>query len=76
MGVNNFGEVQMNNNDAFVKHYAQLVGWTIEQIATDEMDYGEELYGLVLTKGKSKKIAWILRDPEGNGAGFLEIDNV
>lgn len=66
----------MNNNGSFAKHYAQLCGWTITQIAIDKMDRGEELCGLILTKGKDEKdekIAWILRDPEGNGAGFLDI---
>ena len=67
----------MNYDDAFEKHYKQLVGWTIKQIAADEMeDYGEDIYGLVLTKGKAKKIAWISRDPEGNGPGFLDIADV
>ena len=66
----------------WVKHYGKLVGWKISSVAyEDQLDEDEDmfpegLYGLVLTKGKKKKIAWILRDPEGNGEGFLEISPI
>tara|TARA_Y100001951_G_scaffold72540_1_gene59439 strand:+ start:246 stop:464 length:219 start_codon:yes stop_codon:yes gene_type:complete len=66
------------SEDAYAKHYGQLVGWKVEQIAVDNSDENEPegWYGLVFTKGKQKKIAWILCDPEGNGSGFLNIDKV
>ena len=50
-----------------------LVGKTIVDIVIDTDD--EETYGLVLESkgGKSKVIAWILQDSEGNGPGALLI---
>ena len=66
----------MNNDGYFEKHYGQLVGYKVTQIALDDSDTNEEWLGLVLTRGGFKKVAWILRDPEGNGAGFLDIVDV
>ena len=66
----------MNNNGYFEKHYGQLVGYKVSQVAVDDSDPNEEWCGLVLTKGGFKKVAWILCDPEGNGAGFLDIVDV
>jgi|TARA_R110000787_G_scaffold60573_1_gene137337 hypothetical protein len=67
----------MGNNGYFEKHYGQLVGYKVTQVALDDSDPNEEEWcGLVLTKGGVKKIAWILRDPEGNGSGFLDIVDV
>ena len=37
-------------------------------------DHGEEEYGLVFKCRDGKvRTAWIMRDPEGNGAGHLDI---
>jgi hypothetical protein len=64
-------------NGSFVKHYSQLVGYTVTGIAVDDSDTddfgGDPWEGLVMEDGKRKKIAWVLMDPEGNGAGFLDI---
>jgi len=64
----------------WLEHYGNLVGWKISSVAIDkEADsdiFPEGLYGLILTKGNKKKIAWILRDPEGNGKGFLEVESI
>tara|TARA_R100000808_G_C2120355_1_gene131795 strand:- start:99 stop:320 length:222 start_codon:yes stop_codon:yes gene_type:complete len=63
------------NWGAFAKEYSKLVGYTVESIAVDEECFEDcELCGLVLSKkGKHKQIAWVMRDPEGNGEGFLDI---
>lgn len=61
--------------DYFIKHYKELVGYEVFAVAEDDSD-SEPFYGLVLTKNKQKKVAWILQDPEGNGPGFLEIASV
>ena len=58
------------------KHYGQLVGYKITDIARDDNpDGGDPFVGLVLAhkNGHKEKIAWILMDPEGNGAGHLDI---
>jgi hypothetical protein len=75
--VNNEREVFMyGSEDAYVKHYGQLIGWKVDGIAVTapDPDNPEGWYGLVLTKGKKKKVAWVERDPEGNGSGFLNIE--
>ena len=63
------------------KHLGQLIGWKITKVTLDDSDYALELdpegtYGLVLQKGSSLKIAWVMRDPEGNGGGCLDIMDV
>ena len=64
------------SNGSFEKHYSQLVGYTVTGLAVDNSDednFGDPWMGLVMENGKRKKIAWVLMDPEGNGAGFLDI---
>ena len=60
----------------FEKQYSQLVGMTVVGLAKDrDSDIGT-VYGLIFRSGKElgrDTIAWIMQDPEGNGAGFLEI---
>ena len=63
-------------NEFWEEHYGQLVGWTVSGVANRAKDpdlFPEGLWGLTLTNGEQKKVAWVLRDPEGNGGGFLEI---
>jgi hypothetical protein len=64
-------------DDAWIeKHYGQLVGWKVNKIAIDDSkSNGEPWIGLVLSKGGFKKIAWVLCDAEGNGAGHLDIED-
>ena len=68
------------NNKFWLEHYGDLVGWTISSVAiakeADSDIFPEGLYGLILKKGNKKKVAWILRDPEGNGEGFLEVGSI
>ncbi len=61
-----------------VEKYSQLVGCTIVDVAVDDgedvlLDLNEPAIGLVLSDGKNQKLAWIMRDAEGNGVGFLDI---
>ena len=61
-----------------VEKYSQLVGYTIVDVAVDDgedvlLDLNEPAIGLVLSDGKNQKLAWIMRDAEGNGVGFLDI---
>ena len=58
--------------DAFEeKHLAQLVGRKVIGLAKDETEDGT-FWALRLSGGK---IAWINRDPEANGPGFLSIED-
>jgi hypothetical protein len=60
--------------DPTISHLTQLVGKKIAGICHDDGADptlgGEKIYGLVFD---DETIAWILRDPEGNGPGHLEI---
>ena len=62
-----------------VKEYKKLEGYTITGVTTstaDEEYPGEDRFvGLVLEKGVQEKIAWVQRDPEGNGRGFLMVED-
>lgn len=49
-----------------------LIGWKI--VATT-ITPDNESYGFVAQKGESRKICWIDCDPEGNGPGWLQIEN-
>jgi|TARA_R100000781_G_scaffold83290_1_gene51325 hypothetical protein len=62
-------------NKYLYDHYGQLMGHKVTQLIVDgnTEDQDEPFIGLLLEKGKSKKIAWILMDPEGNGVGHLDI---
>ncbi len=55
------------------KFYKQIEGYTIVGLAVDEGEYGDIWEGLVLRKKNKEKVAWISRDPECNGPGFLDI---
>lgn len=52
-------------------HAERLCGYTISETVCRPK---EEMWGLLLTHpSKESLIAWISRDPEGNGPGFLDI---
>lgn len=53
-------------NEHEVLHLAQLLEKTVKKVIFD----GEEVYGLEFHDGTK---AWIMRDPEGNGPGHLDI---
>ena len=58
-------------NVFYIKHYGQLKGKTVKRIVEDGGASGMGvIYGIEFSDGT---IAWIQRDAEGNGAGFLDI---
>jgi len=64
------------SKDWFFKHLNQLKGSVCVDIArnTETGHTSKEEYGLVFrTKSGTIKTAWIMCDPEGNGAGHLDI---
>ena len=62
----------VTRRDPMVEHLSRLVGKKIIGLAvTDEVPNYDTLYGLRLSGGL---IAWIQCDPEGNGPGFLSIE--
>ncbi len=67
-----FNTMGVNIRDAFAKEYSKLIGRTVRNVIVDDSQntISENIYGLEFTDGTT---VWILRDPEGNGPGFLEI---
>ncbi len=62
------------SKDYYIEEYKKLVGKTITGIVkTPPTDIGVT-YGLRYGDAVTGGIAWVLRDPEGNGPGFLEIE--
>ena len=64
-------------SDQILKH---LVGGKITQALTTFEDDAEEDYfgdfaGFIVTKGKRKIHVWVQSDPEGNGGGFLALED-
>lgn len=55
-----------------MKEIEKLVGYKVTGVCADR---GGESYGIVMEKGKDKKLCWIDCDPEGNGPGWLEIED-
>ena len=55
---------------AMMTEIQKIVGWKIKE-AFREQD--GEYYGFAVTKGKQEREVWVMRDPEGNGNGFLSI---
>jgi len=55
-----------------VKHLRRLIGRKVVAVAHDGNpdDYRETVFGLQFDDGS---IGWILRDPEGNGPGWMDI---
>ena len=60
-------------NEKFMcdKIAADLVGSKITGAATTA---DGESFGLVIKKGKTTTVVWVLCDPEGNGSGWLDIE--
>jgi len=63
------------SNTFMEKHLSKLVGRKVTGILVDNhedtvADFGEPLYGLEFSGGVT---AVIMRDPEGNGPGWLDI---
>ena len=63
----------MAKKDVFYEHYKQFMGQAVVGICHD-VEGG--MYGLKFRDKKKKEtIAWIQCDPEGNGPGFLQVDD-
>ena len=61
----------MNEAQAFIDMIIpKIQGFTITGAVKDSTD---EYWGFICKKGKQEKIVWVLCDPEGNGAGFLDV---
>lgn len=59
------------------KHLSALIGAKVLSVVDDGDDYGSDtIYGLRVKKADGTfAIVWVLRDPEGNGPGFLDFED-
>ena len=66
--------------DPYLAEYKKLVGkMCVDVICDGEGIEGQPVYGLVFKSGvKDRKpsVAWVYQDEEGNGPGFLNIQEV
>jgi hypothetical protein len=66
--------------DPYLQEYLKLRGKILVDVVKDEDGIdGQPVYGLVFKSGiKDRKpsVAWVYRDEEGNGPGFLNIQEV
>jgi len=62
---------QHSEAEAFAREYRQLIGMTVADVV---MTPASDFVGLVFTCKGKRKIAWVQCDPEGNGHGFLAIE--
>jgi len=65
------------SNGSFAKHYNQLLGWKIVAYREEEdIDGGDPWPIFTLQKtGFADLEVTVLCDPEGNGAGFLDLQH-
>lgn len=72
----------MSKKNPYMEHYSKLKDLIVYDIVEDQID-GQPVYGIVFRGLQSRgwpadkmRVAWIYRDEEGNGPGFLHIDDV
>lgn len=64
-------------HDFVLTHLRDLIGATVLGVVDDDAPRPHRVYGLRLRRQNGTEvIAWILRDPEGNGPGWLDKDEV
>ncbi len=72
-----------NTRDFHAEHLGRLTGGVIRGVITDpgaKAEFGQSIYGLDVEmpaapgRGARRLNVWILCDPEGNGPGFLDIE--
>ena len=61
----------MSEVKCFAGELKQLIGGKITDTVVTE---DEESYGFVVEKDGAKKVCWVDCDPEGNGPGFVSIE--
>jgi len=72
--------MSLAKKDPYLNEYNQLKGKVLVDVVCDEEGIdGQPLYGLVFKshpKDRKPSVAWVYRDEEGNGPGFLNIQQV
>lgn len=64
-------------SNPYIESLEPLIGGTITKIIYDESDpHGDPFCGFMVSRPEAVYQVVALRDPEGNGAGFLEVVQV
>lgn len=64
-------------SNPYIQMLEPLIGGTITKIVYDESDpHGDPFCGFIVTRPEAVYQVIALRDPEGNGAGFVEVTKV
>ena len=61
----------MTNEEFMIEKIKPLTGAKIIGAATTA---DGESFGLVIKKGKTETVLWVMCDAEGNGSGWLDIE--
>lgn len=65
-----------NANNFYVKYMMPLIGGKIEKIIVEPTEWDGTYMGIIVRKGKKTYEVVAQADEEGNGAGFLAINDV
>ena len=60
--------------DSYKEHAEQLIGFRITGVDVEDCEYGDPFTILKVTRGGEKLNLVVSQDPEGNGGGFLFIE--
>lgn len=63
----------MTDNEYCANVTEQYKGSVVTDVVYDREN---DTLGLMIEKDGDKTVLWVLRDPEGNGGGFLEAQSV
>jgi len=66
----------MTPQEAIEAHLKPLAGGKIESGIVDDTEPNRPFYGLRVTNNGKNYNVWVSRDPEGNGPGHLDIEEI
>jgi hypothetical protein len=65
-----------DTQDIYFNYLKPLIGGKIKKIIVDPDKYGDTYMGLIVENGKRTYEVIANADPEGNGAGFLQVTKI
>jgi hypothetical protein len=62
---------------AYTPELSKMIGWEITGFALDNSGLEHEhIFGIVIFRKGQKRVVWIAQDPEFNGPGHLEVQDM
>jgi hypothetical protein len=65
-----------DTQEVYFNYLKPLIGGKIKKIVVDPDKYGDTYMGLIVENGKRTYEVIANTDPEGNGAGFLQVTKI